>query len=271
MKLRIEDFYRLAATWIISEGPRIIFGLIVFFIGLWFIKVLRNGIRNRMSQNQIHSSLQPFILSLSITALYVALTLLVMMILNIKLDFFATIIGAGTVAIGLALSGTFQNFAGGVLILLLKPFELNDNIMAQGQDGTVTSIQIFYTVIVTPDNKTVIIPNGKLFNEVIVNVSREGKRRLDFELKLEYAVEVEQVKEIINQSIKNTPNLLDKPAATIGVYALEIDGIKFTVRVWVKPSNFLSAKLTLQENVIKDLRNAGIKLPGVALPAPVQK
>lgn len=122
MKLRIEDFYRVAAAWLISEGPRILLGLIVFFIGLWFIKVLRNGIRNRLSQNQIHSSLQPFILSLSITALYVALTLLVMMILNIKLDFFATIIGAGTVAIGLALSGTFQNFAGGGADSVIETF-----------------------------------------------------------------------------------------------------------------------------------------------------
>lgn len=267
MKLRIEDFYKAVSTWLIYEGPRIILGLIVFIIGLWFIQILRNGIRRRMSQNQVHSSLQPFFLSLSITALYIALILLVMMILNIKLDFFATIIGAGTVAIGLALSGTFQNFAGGILILLLKPFELNDNIMAQGQDGIVTSIQIFYTVIITPDNKTVIIPNGKLFNEVITNVSREGRRRLDFELKLEYAVDVDQVKMIINQAIKDTPNLLDKPVSTVGVIALELDGIKFTVRVWVKPSNFLSSKLALQEKVITELRAAGIKLPGVALPA----
>lgn len=270
MEVHIEDFYKAAVVWLIAEGPRILLALIVFFIGLWFIKVLRTGIRNRLSQNQVHSSLQPFILSLSITALYISLILVVMMILDIKLDFFGTIIGAGTVAIGLALSGTFQNFAGGVLILLLKPFELNDNIMAQGQDGIVTSIQIFYTVILTPDNKTVIIPNGKLFNEVITNVSREGKRRLDFELKLEYAVDVDQVKEIINQAIKSIPNLLDKPAATVGVFALELDGIRFTVRVWVKPSNFLASKLALQEKVVKDLREAGVKLPGVVQPIPPQ-
>lgn len=268
MEVHIEDFYNAAKLWLIAEGPRIVFAAIVSFLGLWFIKGLRAGIRKRLSQNEVHSSLQPFFLSLSITALYIALILMVMMILDIKLDFFGTIIGAGTVAIGLALSGTFQNFAGGVLILLLKPFELGDNIVAQGQDGTVTSIQIFYTVIITPDNKTVIIPNGKLFNEVITNVSREGRRRLDFELKLEYAVDVEEVKAIINQAIKETPNLLDKPVATVGVLALELDGIKFTVRVWVKPSNFLASKLALQEKVIKDLRAAGIKLPGVALPAP---
>ena len=268
MKMNIEDFYNIARNWVILNGARLIIAAIVFFIGLWLIKVLRNTIRNRMSQNQVHSSLQPFFLSLSITALYVALIILVMEILGTSLSFFGTILGAGTVAIGLALSGTFQNFAGGVLILLLKPFELSDNIIAQGQDGVVTSIQIFYTVIITADNKTVIIPNGKLFNEVITNVSREGRRRLDFELKLEYAVDVDQVKTIINQAIKDTPNLLDKPVSTVGVIALELDGIKFTVRVWVKPSNFLSSKLALQERVITNLRAAGIKLPGVALPEP---
>jgi len=271
MKMNVEDFYDAARYWVILNGARLILAAIVFFIGLWLIKVLRNTIRKRMSQNQVNSSLQPFFLSLSITALYIAVIILVMEILGVSFSFFGTILGAGTVAIGLALSGTFQNFAGGVLILLLKPFELNDNIIAQGQDGVVTSIQIFYTVIITADNKTVIIPNGKLFNEVITNVSREGRRRLDFELKLEYAVDVEQVKAIINQAIKDTPNLLDKPVSTVGVFALELDGIKFTVRVWVKPSNFLSSKLALQEKVIKDLRAAGVKLPGVALPAPPQK
>src|SRR6201999_2585971 len=113
-----------------------------------------------------------------------------------------------SVAAGLALSGTFQNFAGGVLILLLKPFELDDNIIAQGQDGKVVSIQIFYTVLITPDNKTIIIPNGKLFNEVIVNVTREGKRRLDFEVKLAYAADIDKEKKIMLDAIRSSEDIL---------------------------------------------------------------
>jgi len=150
-----------------------------------------------------------------------------------------------------------------VLILLLKPFELDDSIIAQGQDGKVTSIQIFYTVLLTADNKTVIIPNGKLFNEVIVNVTREGKRRLDFELKLGYAVNVDQVKEVIERAIKATPGILNEPSTRVGVIALELDGIRFTVNVWVEPANFLSAKIELQEKIIKSLSVAGVKLPGM--------
>ena len=265
---RVDEIYDKAYEWVLSNGPTIIIGLIILFVGLWLIKMLKSRIRRHMSKKEVHSSLQPFFLSVSITGLNILLVVIVMNIMGIGVTLFTTILGALTVAAGLALSGTFQNFAGGILILLLKPFDLDDSILAQGQDGKVMSIQIFYTELLTADNKTVIIPNGKLFNEVITNVTREGKRRLDFELKLEYAVDVDNVKEVILKAIKKTKNIMGMPAASVGVFALELDGIRFTVRVWVEPANFLSAKLELQENVIKDLKAAGIKLPGVTLPVP---
>jgi small conductance mechanosensitive channel len=261
--MELKEFYQQFHLWLVHRGPNYAAGIILFFIGLWFIKFLRARLRTRMLQRRVHSSLQPFFLSLTITSLYVLLIISVMNIIGFELAIFTTIIGAFSVAAGLALSGTFQNFAGGVLILLLKPFELDDSIIAQGQDGKVTSIQIFYTVLITADNKTVIIPNGKLFNEVIVNVTREGKRRLDFELKLGYAVNVDQVKEVIEAAIKATPGILNEPSTRVGVIALELDGIRFTVNVWVEPANFLSAKITLQETIIKSLSAAGVKLPGM--------
>jgi small conductance mechanosensitive channel len=259
----IHIIYNKVFNWLLSNGPKLLFGVIVFFVGLWVIRILRNSLKNRMSQKQVHSSLQPFFLSLTITSLYFLLIIFVMEIVGIELTIFTTVIGAATVAAGLALSGTLQNFAGGILILLLKPFDLDDNIIAQGQDGVVTSIQIFYTVVLTADNKTVIIPNGKLFNEVIVNVTREGKRRLDFEIKLGYAADSEQVKQIIETAIKAMPKILKTPATNVGVVALEVDGIKYVVQVWVNPSDFLRTKIDLQERIIKDLRAAGIKLPGM--------
>jgi small conductance mechanosensitive channel len=216
-----------------------------------------------MSQRQVHSSLQPFFLSLTITSLYFLLIIFVMEIVGIELTIFTTVIGAATVAAGLALSGTLQNFAGGILILLLKPFDLDDYIMAQGQEGTVTSIQIFYTVVLTGDNKTVIIPNGKLFNEVIVNVTREGKRRLDIEIKLGYAADSEQVKAIIKKAVEETAGMLKSPVARVGIIALEIDGIRYTIQSWIEPKTYVDAKISLHERIIKDLRVAGIKLPGM--------
>jgi small conductance mechanosensitive channel len=260
--MKVEEFYQELHKWIVTRGPSYVFGLVVFAIGLWVIRFLRSRLRDRMSKRKVHSSLQPFFLSLTITSLYVLLIISVMNIIGFELTIFTTIIGAFSVAAGLALSGTFQNFAGGVLILLLKPFELDDNIVAQGQDGIVRSIQIFYTELVTFDNKTIIIPNGKLFNEVIVNVSREGKRRLDFEIKLGYAANVGKVKETIWAAIKANDKILENPGNRVGISALEVDGVKFTVNVWVNPGDVLITKLALQEKIIVDLNTAGIKLPG---------
>jgi small conductance mechanosensitive channel len=259
--MKLEEFYQEFHKWLVDRGPRYIGGLIIFFIGLWLIRFLRTRLRDRMVKKGIHSSLQPFFLSLTITVLYVLLVIWVMNFIGWEMSIFTTIIGAFSVAAGLALSGTFQNFAGGVLILLLKPFELNDSIMAQGQDGKVTSIQMFYTVLLTADNKTVIIPNGKLFNEVIVNITREGKRRLDFEVKVGYANDVEQVRGIIEKSIDTTSNLLKTPAPKVGINSLEIDSIRYIVNVWVQPANFLTAKMALQEKIIKDLTAAGVTFP----------
>ncbi len=160
------------------------------------------------------------------------------------------------------LSGTFQNFAGGVLILLLKPFEVDDNIVAQGQDGRVTSIQIFYTVLLTIDNRTIIIPNGKLFNEVIINVSRQHIRRLDFEVKLGYAADIDKAKKIMLDAINSTENVLTRPCNKIvGLSGLEIDSIRFTINVWVEPANYLTVKIALMEKIIKNLGAAGVAFP----------
>ena len=259
--MKLEDFYTEFHHWLITRGPNYVAGILIFLIGLWFIKHLRSRLRARMSKREVHSTLQPFFLSLAITALYVLLTLSVFNIIGFELTFLSAIIASFGVAAGLALSGTFQNFAGGVLILLLKPFDITDYVVAQGQEGTVMSIQLFYTVIKTVDNRTIIIPNGKLFNEVIINVNREKVRRLDFELKLGYIVEVDKVKEVIYNAIKSATGILPDPAPLVGVIALEIDGIKFTVRVWVDPGDYLDVKIFLQEKIVKDLRDADIQLP----------
>ena len=259
--MELKEFYATFHFWLINKGPKYAFGIILFFVGLWFIKLLRSRLVKRMAQRQVHSSLQPFFLSLSITALYVLLVISVMNIIGFELTIFTTIIGAFSVAAGLALSGTFQNFAGGVLILLLKPFELDDNIIAQGQDGRVTSIQIFYTVLLTVDNKSVIIPNGKLFNEVIVNVTRQGRRRLDFEIKVAYANDLDKVKGIVQNAVKATPNVLTEPSSRVGVTSMEVDSVRITVNVWVEPANFLTAKIALMEKIFKDFSANGVNFP----------
>jgi small conductance mechanosensitive channel len=259
--MEVKEFYQEFHHWLITRGPSYVFGIVAFFIGLWLIRFIRSRMRERMSRKKVHSSLQPFFLSLSITSLYVLLIISVMNIIGFELTIFTTIIGAFSVAAGLALSGTFQNFAGGVLILLLKPFELDDSIVAQGQDGKVISIQIFYTVLLTADNKTVIIPNGKLFNEVIVNVTREGKRRIDFDVRLSYTADIDKARQIMLDAIKATKNVLTDPAIRTGLIGLDNDSIRITVNVWVESANFLDVKIALMEKIIKDLGAAGVTFP----------
>jgi small conductance mechanosensitive channel len=259
--MKLEKIYDRAYNWLFTHGPDVVFAIIIFFIGLWFIKFLRSRIQTRMSKRKVNSSLQPFFLSLSITGLYILLLITVMEIIGFRITMFTTIIGAFSVAAGLALSGTFQNFAGGVLILLLKPFETGDYIVAQGHEGNVTSILIFYTVLLTIDNKTVIIPNGKLFNEVIVNVSRENRRRLDFEVKLGYAADIDKAKKIMLNAVKSNKDVLPTPPIRVGLVGLEIDSIRFTVNVWVEPANYLNVKIDLMEGIIKDLGAGGIPFP----------
>jgi small conductance mechanosensitive channel len=262
--MKWNEFYDNLSKWAFQYGTRLITGIVVLLVGIWVIRLLKKLAKSQMSKKEIHSSLQPFFLSLTITGLNVLLFYFVLSIVGIDMTIFATVIGTAGVAIGLALSGTFQNFAGGVLILLLKPFSLDDNIVAQGVDGVVTSIQIFYTVVLTGDNKTVIIPNGKLFNEVITNVTREGRRRVDFEIKLGYAIEVDQVKGIIENAIKKVDTILPKPAPIIGVSAMEIDGVKIIVKVWSNTNVYSATSYNLQEHIFRDLKAGGVKLPGVA-------
>lgn len=260
----INLFYNKAYSWLLTFGPKLVVAIILFSVGWWLISTLTKWLGKILIKRRIDVSLQPFFLSSVNIILKVLLALATMQILGIQLTIFAAIIGAFGVAAGLALSGTLQNFTSGIIILLLKPFKVGDNIIAQGQEGTVAFIRIFFTVVTTFDNRTVIIPNSKLSNEVIINLSREGKRRLDIEIKFNYGIDYDQVKSILEKTIKAHTDLLKDPAFRLGVSTVDPDGYKVMVNVWVKAHGFQDIKLQLQQMVINDLKNAGIKLPGMA-------
>ena len=261
--MNLEKFYSRAYDWIILYGPRFLLGILVLIAGFWFIKFLMKWIQGRMHHKEIDATAKPFLLSLIGVILRVLLVLGAMQILGLEMTLFTALVGAFGVAAGLALSGTLQNFASGIIILLLKPFAVGDNIITQGLEGTVTSIQIFYTLVTTFDNRTVIVPNSKLSNEVIINISREGSRRLDIELKFGNAIDVQQIKSIINAAIDKCKNILASPERRIGIASLEVDGYKIGVNVWVNAHGFQDTKLALQETILQDLKDAGVKLNGM--------
>lgn len=260
---KLSTFYDKIYDWVLIKGPSVIVGVIILIAGLYLIKWVGKWLQNGMHRKDINPSLRPFLTSLLIITLRILLVLSVMQIIGIQLTFLTVLIGGIGVAAGLALSGTLQNFASGVLILLLKPFIVGDNIIAQGQEGTVTSIQIFYTIVTTFDNRTVVIPNSKLSNEVIINISKVGTRRLDIEMKFSYGIDYEKVAEIFNKTVDEFKNCLKTPERRIGVSTLDDSGFKVVLNVWVKSHGFTDTKLSFQKELMNNLKNEGIKLPGM--------
>lgn len=214
-----------------------------------------------MQQKNFAPSLRPFLLGLLFTTMQVLLAIAIMQILGIQMSIFAALIASVGVAAGLALSGTLQNFTSGILILVLKPYRVGDNVVAQGNEGTVQSIQLFYTVITTYDNRTVIIPNSKLSNELIVNLSREGRRRLDTEMKVAFTVPFEKIKGIVEAAIRARKEILKDPAYRIGVSHIDPDCYRIIINLWLPAHGFEDERQGFREALLNSLRQSGIFLP----------
>jgi small conductance mechanosensitive channel len=254
----IENFYNRALNWIILYGPKIIIAVIVLVLAQLLIRIFRKWLKGFFKRSNIDPSIKSFLANLIIVVLQVILFVTVMGIVGIKMTVFASIIAGFTVAAGLALSGTLQNFASGVLILLLRPYKVGDSIVTQSQEGIVSSIQLFYTVILTIDNKTVIVPNGKLSNEIIINLSRQDKRRLDIELTFTYKTEFEKIKQVIADSFASYENILKDPSVRIGVSKLSADNYSLIVNAWMPAHGYEDGRLLINEKLMIDLKNNGI-------------
>ncbi|MCH5685722.1 mechanosensitive ion channel family protein [Niabella sp. W65] len=252
------------SAWVVNQGPSILLAIIVLIIGLWLIKLFSNYLGKVMQTKKIDRSLKPFLRSVIVVVLRVLLLLAVMQIAGIAMTLFAALITSLGVAAGLALSGTLQNFASGILILFLKPFRVGDNILTQGQEGTVNEIRIFYTIITTYDNRIVVVPNSKLSNEVIINLSGSGSRRLDIEMKFSNAIDYEQVKAVVEQAIADAGTILDDPPRRVGISSLEPDGYKVMLNLWIGAHGFIDTKIRFQEMLLQRLKSSGLKLPGMA-------
>ncbi|MCF3107614.1 mechanosensitive ion channel family protein [Niabella sp. CC-SYL272] len=261
--MKAEEWLHRMYAWMIKHGPAVLLALVVLLLGLWLIRLFSAYLSRVMQKRQVDRSLKPFLQSMVILLLRVLLLLAVMQIAGVTMTLFAALVTSFGVAAGLALSGTLQNFASGVLILFLKPFRAGDHIIAQGQEGAVTEIRIFYTIVTTFDNRIVVIPNSKLSNEVIVNVSASGNRRLDIELKFTNGVDYEQVKRVIDQAIDDAGSILHEPPKRIGISSLEPDGYKVMLNLWVSAHGFIDIKLQFQERLLQRLKQSGLPLPGM--------
>ncbi|MBA0882673.1 mechanosensitive ion channel family protein [Flavobacterium undicola] len=242
-------------------APKLVGGIIVLIIGLWFTKLVTKGVGKSLEKSKIDQSLIPFLRSLTNITLKVLVAITVMGMIGIQMTSFVAILGAAGLAVGMALSGTLQNFAGGVIILILKPFKIGDTIEAQGFSGTVKEITIFSTLLNTADKKLVIIPNGSLSTGALTNFSAESTRRVDWTFGISYGDDVENFKKALNDFISEDARILKDPAPFIGLSALAATSVNFTVRVWVKSPDYWNVFFDMNEKVYTKFSDYNLNIP----------
>jgi small conductance mechanosensitive channel len=257
----LKNYSDLAMDFIIAKGPQVLLAIFTLLIGLWIIRILTKAFGHVLDKRKIDASLRPFLNSLINMTLKILLVISVMGMIGIEMTSFIAILGAVGLAIGMALSGMLQNFAGGALILLFKPFKAGDFIEAQGYTGTVKEIQIFNTILTTLDNKTVIIPNGGLSTSSMINYSTEKTRRVDFTFGIGYNANIDQAKEILKKLLDENKIVLKDPAPFIAVSELADSSVNFVVRGWVKSEDYWNLYFDLPEKVKKTFDQEGISIP----------
>ena len=253
-----ETFYSKAMDWLIVHVPKIIAGIAVLLIGLWVVNLFSRLLRKTFERRRLNASIRYFLLNLVVISLQILVVFMSLQVAGIQLTFFAAIVAGLSVAAGLALSGTLQNFVSGILILILRPYRVGDIVIVQGLQGTVSSILIFYTVVITFDNKTIIVPNGQLSNNVIINLSKEGKRRIDFSLKFPYKIDFPHVRDTLKSVAGSVPGILQEPSPKIGVDNLDADRYTVNVEVWTNTQGFEDTRLLLQEKLMESLKTNGL-------------
>ncbi|WP_136468048.1 mechanosensitive ion channel family protein [Flagellimonas onchidii] len=242
-------------------GPKLITAILLYIVGSWVIKKILGATRNMMSKSKYDESLQKFLLNLISWGLKVFLILLVISQLGVDATSFAAVIAAAGLAIGLALQGSLSNFAGGVLIMIFKPYRIGDLIEAQGALGVVKEIEIFTTKLVTPENKLAIVPNGAMANGNIVNYSAEGKIRVDTVIGVGYGEDIKKTKEVLLKVLTSNPQVLTEPEPTVNVLELADSSVNFAVRPFCKPEDYWDVYFATYENCKLALDEAGIEIP----------
>lgn len=242
----------------------LVVAILVFYAGRFIIRKIFNLVKKLMIKRKVDPSITTFVLSGLQITLYFLLVIIVVGILGLETSSFIALFASAGVAIGMALSGTMQNFAGGVLILILRPYEVGDTIEAQGYMGVVKAIQLFNTVITTPDNKTIIIPNGPLFSGTINNYSKQPHRRVEWVVAVAYGTDFEAAKSVILNILQSQPDVIqDNPAQAIAVYIKELadSSVNITARAWVPEDKFWPTFFAVNELIYKQIPEAGIQFP----------
>ncbi|AXT61460.1 mechanosensitive ion channel family protein [Aquimarina sp. AD10] len=242
-------------------GPKLLTAILIYIVGSWIIKKVLKALTKVFNKTKYDESLQKFLLNLTSWALKIFLIIIVISRLGVDVTTFAAVIAAAGLAIGLALQGSLSNFAGGVLIMIFKPYKIGDLIEAQGVLGAVKEIEIFTTKLVTPQNKLAIVPNGAMANGNIVNYTAEGLMRVDLTVGIGYGEDIKKAKDTLLEILMNDPKVLKEPAPSVNVSNLGDSSVDLAVRPFCRPEDYWDVYFASLENCKTALDKAGIEIP----------
>ena len=258
---RINDFTQSLIDGGTSLGKRILIALVIFFIGRYVINLLKKLTRTLLEKQQVDPTIRSFVTSLINTTLMILLLISVIGALGVQTTSIAALIASLGVGIGMALSGNLNNFAGGLVILLFKPFKVNSVIECQGVIGTVKEIQLFHTIINTFDNKVVFVPNGALSSGVITNYSNENTRRISWTFGVDYGTDIEKAKAIITRLLVDDKRVFTDPEPFLALTELADSSVKIVVRVWCKSDDYWNIYFDLNQKVYDTFNTEGVEFP----------
>lgn len=257
----LVELLQTVAGWLMQNGIKLIIGLIVLFIAFKVVNFVAKRLQRRLDKKNVDKT----IANVTVKALKIVLKIMAFLLflgyVGIETAGIGTIIGSVSVCIGLAVQGSLSNFAGGIVILVMRPFKLGDFIEAQGHSGTVTDIKMFYTYLNTPDNKVVMIPNGTLGNGDIINYSKEEERRVDLVFSVDYSTDLKLAKEIIEKEIENHQLILKDKGYFVRLGEMAASSLNIKTRVWVKNADYWTVYFDLLENVKKKFDENNISVP----------
>lgn len=261
MQMPMDELVAHIVKVLASFGMKVLLAVVVYFLGRWLIKYLNRLIVKIMIRRDVDPSLRTFVVSLVRISLMIVLIIIIISILGIDTTSFVALFASAGLAVGLAMSGTLQNFAGGVMILLFKPYRVGHVIEAQGYTGTVKEIQLFNTVINTADNKRILIPNGGLSTGVINNYSYETQRRVEWVFGIGYGDNFDLAKDTIAHLLEEDERVLKEPAYYIALQQLAPSSVNIVVRAWVQTDDYWAVAYGLNEKVYKVFAEKGIHIP----------
>jgi len=256
-----QEYLDKAAAWFLTIVPHVVIAIVILVVGLWIIRFINKIVRRFFDHKEYDEALETFLQSFISVALKALLFVIVITQLGVESTSLVAIVGAAGLAVGLALQGSLSNFAGGVLILLFKPFRVGDWISAQGADGSVKEINIFYTKLNTFGNQIAVIPNGKLSNDNIINYSAENTRRDKIEVGIGYSSDIKKAKDVLLKICSENKNIEKEPAPEVYVAALADSSVNLTLRFWAKNENFWAAHWHVMEEMKHRFDAENIEIP----------